>query len=311
MQVFERVSDFKLDGPIVLTTGTFDGVHLGHKVIIDRIVQLAKNTGGRAVLLSFTPHPRKVLFPETQSFKLLTTKAEKVALLKQAGLDAVIMHPFTPAFAATTAKEFVEELLVKQIGVSQYVIGYDHQFGKNREGSLENLQKLAPKLGFTVEEIPAHEIDQLKISSTKIRQALVEGNIALANQLLGYQYSISGIVVEGEKLGRQLGFPTANLAIQDPDKLIPSNGVYAVWAKVGNKRWPAVMNLGNKPTVSNQENVQPIPEVHIINFSHDIYHTEIQVFFVSKLRNEQKFENLEQLKQQISKDKIEAQSILY
>jgi riboflavin kinase/FMN adenylyltransferase len=307
MQVIYDTKNFKPQKPVVLTTGTFDGVHLGHRVIIDRITSLARQINGVSVLLSFSPHPRKVLFPDKKDLKLLSTEEEKIALLSKTGLDYLILHPFTKTFANTTAKDYVEQLLVNTIGVSKYVIGYDHQFGKNREGSFENLKNMGPKYGFEVEEIPVQEIDSVNVSSTKIRKALTEGNIEIANKFLGNLYSFSGTVVKGKSLGRTLGFPTANLRLNQEDKLIPATGVYAVKVNINGELYNGMMNLGFNPTV--QPLAEPIPEIHIFDFNKDIYHTNIQVLLVKKIRNEQKFDSVEQLQNQIQQDKIEAKKI--
>jgi len=308
MEVHYGLAGFKTNKPVVLTTGTFDGVHLGHKKIIDRINTIAKNINGTSVLLTFSPHPRLILFPEKQDLKLLNTAEEKIALLEKTGLEHLIIYPFTKEFSQTSALEYVEELLVKQIKVNKYVIGYDHQFGKNREGSLENLQKMAPSFGFDVEEIPAEEINSVNISSTKIRAAINEGSLQEATAFLGHFYTVIGKVVKGMQLGRKIGFPTANIFIEDTYKLIPAKGVYAIFAKVEGNIYPGMMNIGSKPSVSSSNKVEL--EVHIFDFNNNLYNNQIQIYFVTKVRNELKFDSLELLKNQLEKDKNEIQEIL-
>lgn len=304
MKVYTDINDFKNVPNPVLTTGTFDGVHFGHQKIISRLRDIAKKANGESVLFTFYPHPRMVLFPEDDSLKLLSTQEEKIKLLEQVGLDHLIIYPFSRKFSRLTATEYVRDLLVNKIGVKKLVIGYDHQFGRNREGNYQHLEELAPIYGFDVEEIPAQELDDVKVSSTKIRRALFAGDVATAKTYLGYQYKLSGIVVKGQQLGRSIGFPTANIEIQDRYKLVPGNGVYAVEVKVQKERYRGMLNIGVKPTVGGL--MKPTIEVYIFNFNKDIYGNFIGLEFVKRLRDEQKFDSIAALKDQLELDRIQA-----
>jgi len=293
----------------VLTIGTFDGVHLGHRKIITRLKELAKNADGETVLFTFSPHPRMVLFPDDTNIKLLNTQSEKIALLEEAGIDHLVIFPFSKEFSRLSAVEFVRDILVNKLHISKLVIGYDHHFGRNREGSIGNLKELAPLYGFSVEEIPAEEVDDIKISSTKIRTALLEGDIHTANSFLGYRYRLSGLVVSGQKVGREIGFPTANLQVMDLHKLIPADGVYAVKVKTKSAGFDGMLNIGLRPTIKDAEPKRTI-EVNIFNFNSELYNEILHVEFIDKIRNEVKFENVDQLKKQLEKDKEKAKKIL-
>lgn len=303
MKVHRDIDQFDPIRKAFVTTGTFDGVHLGHKVILNKIINQAKKEGGESVLLTFSPHPRLVLFPDDTSLKLLNTQAEKIKLLEEIGLDHLIIKEFTPQFSRTKAYDYVRDLLVKKIGVYKLIIGYDHQFGRNREGSIEQLKELTNIFNFKIEEIPAQDIDTVKISSTKIRQALLKGDIQTAERYLGYTYSIQGKVIHGNKLGREIGFKTANLEINDKLKLIPGNGVFAVSVHIDGEKFQGMMNIGRKPTV-NSENEKVSMEVHIFNFDRDIYNKEVCVEFNNRIRDEKKFESLETLAEQLKSDKL-------
>lgn len=293
----------------MVTVGTFDGVHKGHQVLLDRIKNIAREEGGEAVMLTFSPHPRLVLFPDDNDLRLLTTLEEKIELLESSGIDHLIIHPFTPEFSRTTVPEYVSDILVKGIGVRKLVIGYDHHFGRNREGSLENLQAVAPNYGFEVEEIPARMIDDVKVSSTKIRNALLEGNVARANGFLGYPYTLTGMVVRGNEIGRSMGFPTANVEPSEAVKLIPGNGVYAVKVHFEDRIYHGMANIGKRPTVV-RETAQRVIEVHIFGFSSDLYGKNLRLTFHGRIRDEVKFEDTEALKAQIEKDATAARQIL-
>lgn len=307
MQIYHSPSEFNAPNFSVVTTGTFDGVHLGHRVIIDRVNQIARKHDGESVMLTFHPHPRKVLFPETK-LQLLTTIEEKTELLKQAGIDHLVIVPFTRDFSRTTATEYVRDLLVDQLQVKKLIIGYDHQFGRNREGSLQNLQECAPAYGFDVEEIPAQEIDAVKISSTKIRRAIEDGDLATANKYLGYAYGLTGKVEKGKQLGRTLGYPTANINIENSQKLIPKNGVYAAQVQVEDKRFKAMVNIGVKPTVQNSDSRSL--EAHLFEFKQELYEQNVRVSLVQRLRSEKKFTDMEALKNQLHLDKQQALEVL-
>ncbi|MCZ4408040.1 bifunctional riboflavin kinase/FAD synthetase [Cryomorphaceae bacterium 1068] len=300
MEVYHDVADFHPTSGTIVTVGTFDGVHIGHKTIINRINELAKNQNGESVLLTFWPHPRLVLFPDDNELKLLSTLRERIELLRESGIDHLIIHPFSVDFSRITAVEYVRDILVRDLNVSKLVIGYDHHFGRNREGNLEELKSVAPDYGFEVEEISAQEIDDVNVSSTKIRNALLDGDLAKANEFLGYRYSVSGKVIKGQEIGRSIGFPTANLEPDESYKLIPGNGVYSVAVDYDGRIYRGMANLGNRPTVSDSED--RILEVNLFEFDGDLYEKEIKVTFVDRIRDEIKFESLEQLRAQLQKD---------
>ncbi len=307
MKVFRDIRHLpEFKNPSV-TTGTFDGVHLGHRQIISKVTESARKMQGESVILTFYPHPRMVLFPDDNDLKLLNTQDEKIALLEQAGVDNLIIIPFTKEFSRLSSVEFVREILVTGIGTRKLVIGYDHHFGRNREGSFEHLKEYGPLYGFDVEEIPKQLVDDVAVSSTKIRNLLLEGNIREANNCLGYEYFFSGIVVKGKQLGRELGFPTANVHINDRYKLIPAIGIYAVKVIVDDAEYKGMMSIGVRPTIGGT----PLTvEVNIFDFSQDIYSKEIRVKLVERLRDEQHFDSLEALKAQIQDDKIRSLQIL-
>jgi len=308
VQVYYDLSSFpKLSLPVV-TIGTFDGVHLGHRTILKRLNEIAGRSGGQSVVITFHPHPRLVLHPEDASLRLLNSLEEKIRLLEQEGIDYLLIIPFDKAFSEKDSATFIEEILVRGAGTKKLVVGYDHHFGKNREGSFENLNRSGEFFGFDVEEIPAKDIDHVAISSTRIRQALQEGDIKTANLYLGYPYRFSGTVVKGAQMGRQIGFPTANLEIPGESKLIPGNGVYAVKVIAEGATWNGMLNIGYRPTVSN-EGVLKI-EVHIIDFSGDLYGKEIKVELYDRIRGEKKFNGIDQLKAQIANDKKSTLNLL-
>ncbi len=307
LKVYHSISEFKNVSRPILTTGTFDGVHFGHKIIIDRLKEIAQKQKGETVLLTFSPHPRMVLFPEDHQLQLINTMEEKIKLLEEAGIEHLIIHPFTKAFSRTTSMQFVRDIIVNQLHTHKLVIGYNHHFGRNREGSFEHLKEYAPLYGFEVEEISAQLIDDVSISSTKIRKALLSGNVSKASEYLGYNYSFQGRVVEGKKIGRTIGFPTANLSISDETKLIPKDGVYAVNVEVKGQLHNGMMNIGNNPTVKgNQQSV----EVHIFDFDSSIYDQLLRVYFVCRLRDEILFENLDDLQNQLQLDKAKGLEVL-
>lgn len=300
MNVYRHIDEFSSKRNVVLTTGIFDGVHLGHKKIIDQVVKMAQKINGESVLLTFFPHPRMVLYPESNDLKLLNTIDERLELLRQTGIDHLIIHPFSMEFSRITSLDFVRDILVNKLNTKKLVIGYDHHFGKNREGSFEHLKEYGPLYGFEVEEIPAQEIQQINISSTKIRNSLLIGEIQAANQFLGYHYFINGTVVEGSKVGRQIGFPTANIEVDEDYKLIPANGVYAVKIKIEDNNYSGMLNIGIRPTIKEGD---VTIEVNIFNFNQEIYNKPIRIEFFEKIRNEVKFNELTELQQQLNHDK--------
>lgn len=284
----------------ILTIGTFDGVHQGHQKILKRILDEATKFNGESVLFTFDPHPRLVLNPKENDLQLLQTQEEKINKLERIGLHHLIVFPFTLDFSNTKAEDFIIHYLVEKLKVHTIVVGYDHQFGKNREGSLEHLIKLSEKYPFKVIEIPAHEIDEVNVSSTKIRKALQTGDIETANCYLNEAYEISGIVKKGKQLGRTIGYPTANISVSEKHKLIPPTGVYAVTVSIDGKPYEGMLNIGFRPTVSD-EKVQTV-EVHIFDFSQDIYDQYISVRLLHKIREEQKFASIDALKSQLASD---------
>lgn len=247
-----------------------------------------------------------VLFPNTEQL-LLNTQDEKIALLRNLGIDHLVIHPFTREFSMLSSFEFIESILVNGLRTKKLVIGYDHHFGKDREGSFENLKKSGPQFGFEVEEIPAHETDHIKVSSTRIRESLTSGKVDVANNLLGYNYKLTGTVVKGQQLGRRLGYPTANIISSEPFKLVPGNGVYAVNVLSGGTKFGGMMNIGVRPTI---EGLHRTAEVNIFNFNTDIYGETLTVEFVKWVRGEQKFPGLDELKSQLAADKIVVEKIL-
>lgn len=306
MKVYTSIEDFNDVRNPVVTTGTFDGVHVGHQKIIARLKEVAKEENGETVLLTFYPHPRMVLFPEDNELKLINTQQEKIELLEKYGIDHLIIYPFTKDFSRLTSVEFVRNILVNKIKTKRLVIGYNHHFGRNREGSFEHLKEYGPLYGFEVEEIPAEDIDNIEISSTKIRKALQTGEVHTASSYLGHAYTVSGKVVAGLKLGRTIGYPTANIVVDDQYKLIPADGIYAVKLKHNGKIYGGMLSIGNNPTV---ERKGRSIEVNIFDFNQTIYGETVTIYFIERLRDEQKFNSLEDLKIQLAKDEADSLKI--
>jgi riboflavin kinase/FMN adenylyltransferase len=300
VKIFSEFSSLEAIPNPVLTIGTFDGVHMGHQKIIDQLNKEADAIGGESVLFTFYPHPRMVLFPESHGLQLIQTQEEKLDKLKRMGLQNVIVYPFTYEFSRLTALEFVRDFLVNQLNVRKVVIGYDHQFGKNREGSIDFLKKVAPTYDFEVIEIPAQEIDEVNVSSTKVRQAILNGDVHKANHFLGEPFQLTGTVIHGNALGRTIGYPTANIEVNSQLKLIPGNGVYGVTVKLDESSYNGMMNIGIRPTIGGK--LKRTVEVHIFDFDQDIYGQSITVHFLSKWRDENKFGSLEDLKAQLKMD---------
>jgi riboflavin kinase/FMN adenylyltransferase len=307
MKIYHTLDDFIRLECAVVTSGTFDGVHLGHQKILSRLKEVAEKNSGETVVITFWPHPRLVLRPEDQSLKLLNTFEEKAGLLKEQGIQHLLRIPFTKEFSQLTSLQFIKSILVDRIGTRKLVIGYDHRFGKNREGSFEELKSNGPQYGFEVEEIPRQDIDHIGVSSSKIRKALEAGDVVTATHLLGQPYSLTGRVVKGNRLGRVLGFPTANIDVDSHYKLIPSAGIYAVTVQHAEKKYNGMLYIGTRPTV---EGAGPSIEVNIFDFNKDIYGEEIKVHFIKLLRLDSKFKDLEELKEQLHKDKDEAMRAL-
>jgi riboflavin kinase/FMN adenylyltransferase len=307
MKIYHGIDDFVRLNYAVVTSGTFDGVHVGHQKILSRLRETAQKNGGETVVITFWPHPRLVLHPEDTSLKLLNTFEEKAALLKAQGINHLVRIPFTKEFSQLSSEEFVTQIIVNTIGTRKLVIGHDHHFGKNREGSFEQLRADGPKYGFDVEEIPRQDIDHVGVSSTKIRKALEEGDIDTATHFLGNFYSLTGRVVMGDKLGRLLGYPTANIEVDTAYKLIPADGIYAVTVDHDSKQYKGMLYIGNRPTVNG---VKRNIEVNIFDFAQDIYGESLTVHFHKLIRGDAKFNDLEALKAQLHLDKIAAMKIL-
>lgn len=286
----------------VVTIGTFDGVHKGHQKILSRLNKLADEISGESILFTFYPHPRMVVFPDNHNLKLIQTIDEKIDALEKLGLDNLIIYPFTKAFSRLTAFEFVRDILVEKLKVKTLVIGYDHQFGRNREGDLEFLKETAKIFDFKVEEISAEEVQEVNVSSTKIRQSLLEGDIEKTNGFLGRPFRYSGVVVEGQKIGRTIGFPTANIEIKNQHKILPKDGVYAVRVQIGGALIDGMMNIGMNPTVLAKESLEKKVEVHLFDFNSEVYGEHVAVFLYRYIRKEKTFSNLEALKSQLNDD---------
>lgn len=300
MQIYYSIDDFKPVKNAVVTSGTFDGVHVGHKKILSRLTEIARKSGGETVVITFWPHPRLVLYPDDKQLRLLNTFEEKAELLKKEGVNHLLRIPFTKEFSQLSSEDFITKILVEKIGTKKLVIGYDHHFGKNREGSFEQLTLNAPKYGFEVEEIPRQDVDHVAVSSTAIRKAIESADLDTANHLLGQPYTLSGRVVKGDQLGRQLGYPTANVEIDSLHKLIPADGIYAVRVHHANASYKGALYIGNRPTV---DGTKKVIEVNMFNFAQEIYGESLTVEFHKFIRGDRKFDSLDELKDQITLDK--------
>lgn len=303
MEVHYGVEDIDIKNPVV-TIGSFDGVHLGHACVIEHLKEKATCIGGESVIISFEPHPREVLYPLEKKPGILTTLEEKIAILEQYGVDHLIILKFTLEFSRQSYTEFVKDILVDKIKIKGLVVGYDHRFGKDRAGNYESLQDLSARYGFSLEREVVFEEDKVNVSSTKIRNALAVGDIRIVNRFLGYSYSITGKVVHGQRLGRVIGFPTANVQVSDERKLLPALGVYAVEVLIGEQVYRGMLNIGVRPTVSREGVVSC--EVHIFDFNQDIYNRLVTIKLIARLRGERKFEDINELQAQLEKDRMEA-----
>ena len=317
MKIYHNLSEFsRLDNAIV-TIGTFDGVHYGHQKIIGQLVEKAKDTHGESVILTFFPHPRMIIDPENQDLKMINTIREKAEMLEQLGVDHLIITPFTRDFSNQRPEDYIKHTLVETIGTKHIIIGYDHRFGKDRTGNLIDLKNAGKHYGFTVEEIMEQDIHDVAVSSTKIRQALLEGDVSLASDYLGYPFSIFGSVIKGDKIGRTIGFPTANIFVEETYKLIPGDGIYAVTVEIGSilssgdseptqasdiKTYRGMAYIGQRPTINGMtRNI----EVNIFDFNQEIYGQDIKMNFLKFLRHDVKFTGLEALTLQLQKDKTD------
>ena len=298
MNVFQSIQTFKAKTKTIVTLGTFDGMHIGHRAILNKLKKQQNNCGYETLVLTFFPHPRMVLKTD-ESISLLNTIEERVKLIEDFGIDNLVVQEFTQEFANLSAEDFVKKVLVDQFNIGKIVIGYDHRFGKNRSADIHDLIEFGKKYHFDVEQISAEELDHVSISSTKIRKALTDGNVALAKTYLGYPYMISGTVTHGKKLGRTIGFPTANIQVAEDYKLIPAIGVYVVGVKVQGKSYYGMLSIGTNPTVGGLEKTI---EVYIFDFNETVYDEEITVCFLTKIRNEEKFASLELLVEALKED---------
>lgn len=307
MAIYYSIKDIPAFTSVVLTIGTFDGVHSGHAVILEKVREQARRVGGESVLITFEPHPRKLIFPD-QPIPILTPLDKKLELITRAGIDHVVVVPFTKEFASMSAEEYVSDFLITLFHPAAIVIGYDHHFGHDRKGNIDLLRSVQDKYGFEVVEIPAQLIDDAAISSTKIRTSIAAGDIRDAAEMLGRNYTLSGKVVKGAQLGRTIGYPTANIVPNHTEQIIPANGVYAVRVRHHSTEYSGMLNIGYRPTVSD-EHVLHV-EAHIFDFSGDIYNDQVELEFVERLRDEQKFSSLDELKAQLKIDEMDTRSVL-
>lgn len=323
MQIYHHINDFKKLQNAVVTIGTFDGVHLGHQKIIQKLVEKAHQINGESVILTFFPHPRMILHPEDHQLKMINTMAEKAMLLEKLGINHLIITPFTRDFSNQSPQEYIEEVLLNKIGMNAMVIGYDHRFGKDRSGGLAELQQFSKVYDYQIDEIPEQDIADVAISSTRIRKALAKGDVDAAHELMSHPFSLTGKVIRGDQIGRTLGYPTANLFIEESYKIIPSDGIYAVEVEIKdfrnknqelhnpfrpenqkssiiNHKYKGMAYIGHRPTINGMsQNI----EVNIFDFAEDIYHQSIKLNFLHFIRHDIKFEGLEKLTEQLGRDK--------
>ncbi len=312
MKIYNHIDEFSKINNAVVTIGTFDGVHIGHQKIISRLQEISRQKKGETVILTFFPHPRMILHPEDKAIKLITTMQEKAERLEKLGIDHLIITPFTRDFSNLSPQEYISKILVDKIGTKQIVIGYDHRFGKDREGGLDHLQKFSSDFGFEVEEIPEQDINDVAVSSSKIRNAILSGDVNTASAFLGYPFHLTGKVIKGDQIGRTLGFPTANLFVEETYKLIPADGIYAVNVQINpdsedTKPLHGMAYIGHRPTINGMtHNI----EVNIFDFDQNIYGSTIRINFLNYIRGDKKFDSLEALKVQLAKDEESVRSIL-
>ncbi|AMD85216.1 riboflavin kinase / FMN adenylyltransferase [Capnocytophaga haemolytica] len=306
MKIITDLSNFTADRGTVVTIGTFDGVHCGHQKIIKRLTEAAKAEGLLSTVFTFFPHPRMIVQHDTQ-LRLLHTLAEKQTLLAALGVDLLIVQPFDKKFSQMSAEEFVEELLVKHLRVQKVIIGYDHRFGKNRTADIRDMHRFGEHYGFAVEEISAQEVDEVSVSSTKVREALLSGQVEKAESYLGVPYSLTGKVVHGQKLGRTLGYPTANIQVEEDYKLIPADGVYVVYSLLEGRKVYGMMSIGKNPTIADKGSSI---EVHFLDYDGDLYDKSLTVYFIKYLRAEQKFASVAALQQQIEQDEEQSRKAI-
>ncbi len=308
MQVHYGIDHINIAGPIV-TIGSFDGVHKGHVQVIESLKRVAQHLGGETVIISFEPHPREILYPREKRPGILTTLEEKIEILTSLGVEHLIILQFTQSLAELNYIDFVRHILVDKVGIKGLVVGYDHRFGKNREGTFDKLKELSERYHFYLEQEEVYEENNINISSTKIRNALEIGDVGRVNEFLGYAYPISGTVVAGDKIGRSLGFPTANIGLKDERKLLPASGVYAVKVWVAGQEYGGMLNIGVRPTVSRSGMMRI--EVHIFDFHQDIYGQDIHVTLAGRIRGERKFDSVTELAKQLQKDQLKAKEFIH
>jgi riboflavin kinase/FMN adenylyltransferase len=308
VKVIYDISTVKIQRPVA-TIGIFDGVHRAHTEVIKQCRKIADNICGETVMITLWPHPRKIFNDGRPPLKLLTSLEEKINLLHNKGIDNLVVLNFDKKFAATGFEQFVREILVEGLNISHLAVGFNHQFGKNREGNFEKLIALAKKYKFGLTQMEPFLLDNVKVSSTKIRNLILEGDMQKANHFLGYSFFLSGRVIGGNKKGREIGFPTANIVVDDTYKIIPRNGVYAVFANVDGESHEGMMNIGCRPTLE-EDCTQPILEVNLFDYSGNLYDKEIKLNFIRRIRDEQKFHNMEDLASHIAQDKILVKDIL-
>jgi len=306
VKIYHSIEDFPSDVNTIVTIGTFDGVHKGHQIIINRINEIAKKEAMESVVLTFDPHPRHVIYPDNQELRLIHTLEEKIEALRKTGVQNLVLHKFTKEFSRTESVNFIRDFLVTKLNMKYMVVGFDHHFGKNRQGTFDNLIELSDAYGFKIEKIKPQNIGEVTISSTKIRNAILEGDCKKANTYLSANFSITGKVVQGNKIGSSIGYPTANIEIENQWKILPKNGVYAVKILLKNQQYFGMLNLGNRPSISDDSFAI---EVHLFDFNATIYNEELKIEFIQRIRDEQQFSDLEKLKSQLKIDAINCKQI--
>jgi len=308
LKIFRDINETSIPNPVA-TIGIFDGVHLAHRAIIEKLNLTAKKISGESVIVTLWPHPRIILNGKGETTKLINTLEEKIELLESAGVDNLVILPFSKTFAATSFDEFVRGILFEKLKIGHLVVGYNHQFGKNREGNFVRLKELSDSLGFSIEQLEPVILGEDRVSSSTIRKLISSGNIERADELLGYNFNLRGSVVEGKKIGTQIGFPTANVLVSSPDKIIPANGVYAVLVRTEGIQYMGMMNIGYRPTIEEQPD-KIVLEANLINFSGDLYNKIVEVTFITKVRDEKKFNSIYELRSQIEQDRATVIKIL-
>lgn len=302
------INQYQRNPANVLTVGTFDGVHLGHQALIRNVVNRAKLKEAPAVVITFDPHPREVINPSSDGIRLLTTLSERASIMQEYGIDEMIVIPFTRDFSILSSEQFIREYVHDRIGVNEFVIGYDHHFGKDRQGSINTLRKLSSQLGFTVHVEKAHEVRHITVSSSVIRKLLeADGDVSAAAEMLGRHYEVNGTIVKGDQRGRTIGFPTANLEPDSSRKVMPANGVYYVEVTLENQRLQGMMNIGYRPTFSGEQRL--VPEVHLFNFNSMVYGSRMRIHFIRRIRGEYKFESVEALVEQLVRDREQCRKL--